>query len=138
MSATGHCLCGAVTFTAEDVDPHVHACHCSMCRNWTGGPMQAAQAGSVTFRGEQHIKRYASSEWAERGFCSECGTSLFYCLKEPQMYMLATGCFDDAEQFSLAGEIYIDEKPGGYEFAGEHPRLTGAEFLASIGGDSEA
>jgi hypothetical protein len=108
-----------------------------MCRNWSGGPMQAAQVGSVTFQGEQHIKRYASSEWAERGFCSECGTNLFYCLKEPQMYMLATGCFDDTEQFSLAGEIYIEEKPGGYDFAGDHPRLTGAEFLASIGMDSE-
>ena len=133
MSASGHCLCGAVTFTAEDVETHVHACHCSMCRNWTGGPMQAAQVGSITFKGEDHIKRYASSEWAERGFCDECGTSLFYCLKEPQMYMMATGCFGDAEQFSLAGEIYIDEKPGGYDFAGEHPRMTGAEFMASIG-----
>ena len=138
MAIVGGCLCGAIRYQVDGELSRAGSCHCSMCRNWTGGPMQAAQAGSVTFRGEQHIKRYASSEWAERGFCSECGTSLFYCLKEPQMYMLATGCFDDAEQFSLAGEIYIDEKPGGYEFAGEHPRLTGAEFLASIGGDSEA
>jgi len=133
MGATGKCLCGAVHFVAEDVDPHVHACHCSMCRNWTGGPMQAAQVGKVAFSGEEHIKRYASSEWAERGFCAECGSSLFYCLKEPQIYVMSTGAFDDAEQFSLAGEIYIDEKPGGYDFAGDHPRLTGAEFMASIG-----
>lgn len=135
MSATGHCLCGAVTFTAQEVDTHVHACHCSTCRNWTGGPMQAAQVGSVSFQGEDKIKCFASSEWAERGFCGECGTSLFYRLKEPEMYMMATGCFDDAEQFSLAGEIYIDEKPGGYDFAGEHPRMTGAEFMASLGMD---
>ena len=32
-----------------------------------------------------------------------------------------------------SGEIYIDEKPGGYDFAGEHPRLTGEEFMQSIG-----
>ena len=109
MSATGHCLCGAVSFTAEDVESHVHACHCSMCRTWSGGPMLAAQAGNVSFKGEQNIKRYASSEWAERGFCTECGSNLFYRLKEPPMYMMATGCFDDAEQFSLTGEIYVDE-----------------------------
>ena len=133
MNATGRCLCGAVKFAAEDVQTHVHACHCSMCRQWTGGPMQAAQVGQVTFDGAQHIKRYESSPWAERGFCSECGSALFYLLKEPRMYMLATGAFDDAELFSLAGEIYIDEKPSGYAFAGGHPRMTGAEFMASIG-----
>ena len=133
MSASGKCLCGAVTFVAEEVDAHVHACHCSMCRNWTGGPMLAASVGSVTFSGEETLKRYASSAWAERGFCGNCGTSLFYFLKEPPMYIMASGCFDDPEQFVLAGEIYIDEKPAGYAFAGEHPRQTGAEFLASMG-----
>jgi len=133
MSATGHCLCGAVRCTAENVETHIHACHCSTCRNWTGGPMQAAQVGSVSFQGEENMKRYASSEWAERGFCSNCGTNLFYRLKQPEMYMMATGCFDDADQFSLAGEIYIDEKPAGYDFAGDHPRMTGAEFMASMG-----
>ena len=133
MSASGKCLCGAVTFTAQSVESHVHACHCSMCRGWTGGPMLAAQASGVSFGGEDKIKRYASSTWAERGFCSECGTNLFYRLKEPEMYMMSTGVFDDAEQFELAGEIYVDEKPSGYDFAGEHPRLTGAEFMASMG-----
>lgn len=133
MSATGKCLCGAVTFSAEQVETHIHACHCSMCRKWTGGPMQAAEVGSVTFTGDEHIKTFASSPWAQRGFCAQCGTTLFYRLNEPQMYMIATGAFDDAEQFSLAGEIFIDEKPAGYDFAGDHPRLTGAEFMASMG-----
>lgn len=132
MSETGKCLCGAVKFTAEDIDTHVHACHCSMCRGWTGGPMLAASVGSVEFSGESNIKRYASSEWAERGFCAQCGSSLFYYLKEPKMYIMATGCFDNAEQFSLAGEIFIDEKPSSYDFAGDHSRLTGEEFLASM------
>ncbi len=136
MSATGKCLCGAVKFAAESVDAHVHACHCSMCRGWTGGPMLAATVQNITFEGEAHIKRFASSEWAERGFCTECGTSLFYHLKEPGMYMMATGTFDNSEQFGLAGEIYVDEKPSGYNFAGDHPRLTGEEFLASINAPS--
>ncbi len=133
MSATGRCLCGAVTFTAEDVDSHVHACHCSMCRRWGGGPFLAAQVGSVRFDGEDHVRVYDSSDWAQRGFCKTCGSNLFYRLKEPEMYVLPTGLFDDAEPFKVAGEIYIDEKPDGYAFAGDHPRLTGAEFLTSIG-----
>ncbi len=132
MSATGSCLCGAVKFEAESVEPHIHACHCSTCRNWTGGPMLATQAEGLTFTGEEHIRNYSSSAWAERGFCIECGTCLYYRMKDPVMYMMATGSFDDAEQFKLEGEIYVDEKPGCYRFAGDHPRLTGEEFMASI------
>ncbi len=133
MSASGKCLCGAVRFSAETVETHVHSCHCSMCRSWTGGPMFGVAAQGVRFEGEEHIGRYASSEWAERGFCKQCGSSLFYRMKEPEQYVIAMGTFDDAEQFKLTGEIYVDEKPGGYDFAGDHPRLTGAEFLASLG-----
>lgn len=100
--------------------------------------MLAASTGSVTFNEGAPVKRYASSAWAERGFCTECGTSLFYRLVEPDTYIMATGCFDDAEPFRLAGEIFVDEKPAGYEFAGDHPRMTGEEFLASIReGDGE-
>ena len=80
MSATGKCLCGAVTFTAQDVENHIHACHCRMCRAWTGGPLLGATVGEITFTGEDHIKRYTSSEWAERGFCDQCGSTLFYHL----------------------------------------------------------
>ncbi len=133
MSATGKCLCGAVTFTAEEVEKHVHACHCSMCRSWTGGPMQAARCDGVSFDGAEHIKTFQSSEWAERGFCSVCGSSLFYRMPETGMTMMALGAFDEQDQFDLAGEIFVDEKPAGYNFAGDHERLTAAEFMASIG-----
>ena len=133
-SAKGSCLCGAVRFAAEAVETHIHSCHCSMCRNWTGGPMFGVQANNVALEGEEHLGCYSSSDWAERGFCKECGTSLFYRMKEdPSQYFICMGSFDDPEQFKLTGEIYVDEKPSGYDFAGDHPRLTGAEFLASIG-----
>lgn len=131
-SATGQCLCGSVTLVAQGVETHIHSCHCNMCRKWSGGPALAASVASVDFNGEEHIARFDSSDWAQRGFCSRCGSNLFYFLKPAQEYMLWAGVFDDAEQFSLAGEIFIDEKPGGYDFAGDHPRLTGAEFMASL------
>ena len=66
------------------------------------------------------------------GFCSECGSNLFYHLKEADRYIMCTGTFDDQSVFELVGEIYIDEKPPGYDFAGEHPRQTGEEFMASL------
>ena len=132
MSATGKCLCGAVRFQATEVDTHIHGCHCSMCRTWSGGPMLAASVGSVRFDGGEHIRRYDSSDWAERGFCDVCGSNLFYRLKASDRYIMCMGVFDDPSAFELVGEIYVDEKPPGYAFAGDHPRQTGAEFLASL------
>ncbi len=132
--SSGKCLCGKVTFTAEGVERHCHACHCGMCRRWSGGaPFFGVGVKQVTFHGSEHVARYASSEWAERGFCTSCGTSLFYFLKAEQLYTLGAGTFDEPSQFSLAREIFIDHKPPGYELAGDHPRLTEAEAFAADG-----
>jgi hypothetical protein len=103
-----------------------------MCRQWSGGPAFAAGVGKVSFEGEDNISRYESSAWAERGFCDRCGTNLFYRLKEADHYVMWMGTFDDQTPFKLAGEIFVDEKPAGYDLAGDHPRLTGEEFMASL------
>ena len=42
------------------------------------------------------------------------------------------GTFDDQAAFKIAAELYIDEKPAGYDLAGNHPRMTGEEFMASM------
>ncbi|MCP3984401.1 MAG: GFA family protein [bacterium] len=131
-SMAGRCLCGAVTFTAREVVTEIHACHCGMCRKWSGAPGLGASVGSVEFDGGENIAAYESSAWAERGFCKTCGTNLFYRLKESDHQIIWVGAFDDASAFRLAGEIYIDEKPEGYSFEGNHPRQTGAEFMASL------
>jgi len=135
MSANGKCLCGAVAFSAEGAEAHLHACHCSICRAWSGGPMLAASVTAVKFSGAEHLVRYDSSEWGARGFCGRCGSSLFFHLKPADLYMISMGAFDDQSRFTLAGEIYVDQKPAAYDFAGEHPRQTGEEFLASLQAD---
>ena len=68
------------------------------------------------------------------GFCNECGSSLFYRMPETGMTVMALGAFNDQNLFELTGEIFVDQKPSGYDFAGDHERLTEAEFMASLGG----
>ena len=133
MSMTGQCLCGAVSYTAEDVETEVHSCHCGQCRRWSGASVMAAGVSSVEFSGAEHIKRYDSSAWAQRGFCTECGANLFYYLKGADSYHMWVGTFDDQTPFRLTGEIYIEHKPEGYNFAGDHPRMTEKEFMAAMG-----
>ena len=133
IEAKGSCLCGEVEVQAMSLSTDVGACHCNTCRKWNGGPFLGIDCNTaVTISGEENITSFSSSEWAERGFCGECGSNLFYRLKEADHYILCAGTFDDESVFELAGEIFVDEKPAGYHFAGDHPRQTGAEFMASL------
>ena len=133
MQRTGKCLCGAVTFTA-DIQPKISACHCGMCRKWTGGVFLTTFGKNIRFEGEDAIKTYKSSDWAERGFCSRCGSSLFYRItlegRNQGATALAVGALDDPSGLPLDEEVCIDRKPDGYAFAGEHKQLTEAEMFA--------
>jgi hypothetical protein len=104
-----------------------------MCRRWSGGaPFFATAARNVVFEGSDKLATYESSEWARRGFCSACGTTLFYFLKPAQMYMMSVGAFDDQAPFRLVREIFIDRKPDGYALAGDHPRWTEQETFERL------
>ncbi len=132
MDAGGGCLCGAVAFTAQAVDTHVHAGHCNLCHRRAGGPALAEVVASLAFQGAEHIGRYGSSGWAERDSCARCGSHLFHWLGEPDQYTLWMGAFGYPAPFAMAGEIFIEEKPAGYALAGDHRRLTGGAFLRSM------
>lgn len=127
----GRCLCGAVTVEAKQASTHVGACHCSMCRRWGGGPLMEVDCGTeVSFGGAEHISVFNSSDWAERGFCSQCGSHLFYRLKESGQHMMLAGLFEDNSQMVFDHQVFIDNKPGFYRFANETKNMTEAEIFA--------
>lgn len=131
----GACLCGEVTVTVPD-RTDISACHCCMCRRWGGGPFLAVLCGSdVQIDGQAAVSAFASSEWAERGFCSRCGTHLYYRFVAANEYAFSAGLFQDGLELTLKEEIYIDSKPAGYAFAGERERLTEAQVLAKYAPD---
>jgi hypothetical protein len=133
----GSCLCGAVRMTIKTTNKNVGACHCSMCRKWGGGPFLALECGSdVHLEGTDSISIFSSSDWAERGFCSKCGSHLFYRLKEQGHYAIPVGLLDEGEQWLFDQQIFIDEKPSFYAFANATKNLTGAEVFAQYSAPS--
>lgn len=127
----GQCLCGAVTVAAREAGHTVGACHCKMCRRWGGGPfMEIACGSAVSFGGEENVSVFDSSAWAERGFCSQCGTHLFYRLKESGQHMIPVGVFESDDNLVFDSQVFIDEKPSFYSFANETKKMTGAELFA--------
>lgn len=132
----GHCLCGDVKITARNAPNSVGACHCKMCRRWGGGPFMEIDCGTdVEIDGEANISIFSSSDWAERGFCRNCGTHLFYRIKESGQHMIPIGLFEDSEDLEFETQVFIDEKPGYYSFTNATKNLTGAEIFALFGSE---
>lgn len=140
MSKTGSCLCGAVKYTVKSDISEAAACHCGMCRKWSGGINLAVEGkpDDVSIEGAENITTYASSEWGERCFCSTCGSSLYFRITMPGphfgTYYFGMGTIDDPSGVSVTHEIFTDMKPEGYAFAGELEGMTEAEFMAMYGG----
>lgn len=97
------------------------------------------EAGNLDTKGP--IKTYISSDWAERAFCEECGSPLWYRLRNghaSQMQMqLSAGLFDGAGGMDLKLELFFDRKPGGYAFEGSRRQMTEAEAIAAFAPSKE-
>lgn len=136
MSRHGSCLCGAVTYTIKSEVHKTGACHCEMCRRWSGGVYLAVEVAADALEVTGSPKTYKSSDWAERVFCDKCGTSLWYRLTAPGpmhgTYHLGFGTLEDTSGVEFEGEIFVDKKPDAYSFAGDHSRMTEAEFMAMV------
>lgn len=138
-SISGRCLCGAVTFTATLASHAVSACHCGMCRRWTGGPLMYVDvAGTPTFGGREDIGLYRSSETGERGFCRRCGSVLFWKVAGEERYTFTAGSLDDVSGLIFDKEIFIEDKPSYYDFANDTRKLRGTEAMASYTGSADS
>jgi len=111
----GSCLCEAVQFSLQLPSKWCAHCHCTKCRKAHG-------AGYVTWVGfdEDHFRLdegqaqlhwYDSSKGAQRGFCTTCGSSLFFrSSRWPGEIHVALGCLDEP----------IDRRPEAHVFHDTH------------------
>lgn len=134
----GQCLCGAVHFTMNKMGDF-GICHCRQCQRWTGAPLMAVTvpADDICISGSEHIVTRRTSNWASRSHCGLCSSPLWYRhdhgADDTGDYEVPVGLIDDANGLVLQREIFIDQKPDSFNFAGNHRRLTEAETLALYG-----
>jgi hypothetical protein len=85
----------------------------------------AAPAHAVRVTGE--VARYRSSSFAERAWCPACGTHL-WIRDDGADYDLVPGLFDEAARVPLKREVYADRAFACVRLAGDHPRISRAEY----------
>jgi len=131
-------MCGSISYRA-DIAEEASACHCDMCRQWTGSAFIAVAAKDLVWTsGEDDVQTFASSAWAERQFCPKCGSCLIYRITAEGPYhghtTVGLGTLDDTRGIGLVREFYIDKKPETFSFEGERNQLTQAQVEAMFGG----
>ena len=109
----GGCHCGAIRYRVTGELTGVINCHCSDCRRWHGNYAAYAVARLTDFeltKGADRVKWYDSSPKARRGFCPDCGSSIFKDNKDGEKIVLAVGAIDPPTGLSLLKNIFEDSK----------------------------
>lgn len=127
MNNRGSCLCGRHQFTASGTPAFVAHCHCVSCRRAVGAPV-ATYVGypqsAVDFSaGLDAVASYASSPGVARGFCSGCGTALYYASQDyPGELHLFRSNFANPEIFEPTAHVFFDEREADFDVYDDLPR----------------
>jgi hypothetical protein len=124
---TGGCLCGGVRYAISGPLRHASHCHCAMCRKHHGAAFGSyASVRRADFRfeaGASLVGRYASSSGVERGFCTRCGSTLFWdAIENRESFGVALGTVDGDPGVRPSLHIFVGSKAAWFELTDDLPR----------------
>jgi hypothetical protein len=114
-TATGGCLCGAVTYSFDrDKVVSTHHCHCTDCQKSTGSGKATivfVPSDAVDMKGD--LKTYTvqgtAGSHVKRGFCGTCGSPLVSFIEEnPGLTIIKAGSLDDSSWVQVASSFWSD------------------------------
>ncbi|AIB14020.1 aldehyde-activating protein (plasmid) [Azospirillum argentinense] len=113
----GGCLCGAVRYEVVERPMGVVNCHCGQCRRFHGhfGAYITIPRETVAVSdSDGTLSWYRSSAKAQRGFCSRCGSSLFWNGDESDLLDVAAGSLDQPTGLATLRHIHVADKADYY------------------------
>jgi hypothetical protein len=108
-------------------------CHCEECRRWHGNfaadtACEKTELVLLDHRGLRWIDSPRSDAHARRGFCGQCGSSLFWDPPGRETISIAAGTLDDASGLKPIAHWYTSQVGGYYELPDDglpHHRRSG-------------
>ena len=120
----GGCLCGAVRYEVDGPLRDIISCHCGQCQKSSGHYFAATAAAKENFHltEDRGLKWYNSFEWGERGSCLECGSKLFWRLKDKSHLSILAGSLDGDTGLKTIRHIFVADKKDYYDIADGLPQ----------------
>ena len=133
----GSCLCGAVRFTANGPLRGVIYCHCSQCRKQSGHYYAATNVPQdrLAVDGTENVTWYGASPHAKRGFCSVCGSALFWRHNEADEISVMAGAFEQPTGLRGEAHIFVGDKGDYYEITDSLPQFERSRPGIKVAGD---
>ena len=125
----GRCLCGQVQFEIYGKLRDIVNCHCSKCRKFHGnyGAYTNVKVENLKITEQKSLKWYKSTTDetpnVHRGFCSECGSSLFWHPKDQPNIAIAAGSLDSPTNLKTIGHIWCSQKTDYYKIEDHLPQF---------------
>jgi hypothetical protein len=131
---SGSCMCGSVRYEACGKFRNIIGCHCTDCRKSSGHYTAATSVRpeDIKFLGSAGLAWYRSSPSAQRGFCRECGSTLFWKPDRGDRVSIFVGTVDGAIDLPLSAHIYLAEKGSYYEISDDAEQYLTAGADLSI------
>ena len=126
----GKCLCGQVQFEIYGELRDIVNCHCSKCRKFHGnyGAYTSVKVENLRITAKKSLKWYKSpaDETANvhRGFCSECGSSLFWHPIDQPNISIAAGSLESPTNLKTIGHIWCSQISDFYKIEDDLPQFN--------------
>ena len=133
VETTGGCLCGGVRYrVAGPLRPIIY-CHCSQCRRTSGHFVAATAVAKDTLfiEADENLEWFASSGSASRGFCSHCGSSLFWLPRNKDYVSIMAGTLDGSTGLTAVEHIYVKDKGDYYDLTDDLPKASARNSSSS-------
>jgi hypothetical protein len=133
----GTCFCGAVEVEVSGAPEAMGYCHCSSCRSWSAGPVNAftlwkPENVNVT-KGKGNLGHFKKTENSDRQFCTKCGG---HVMTDHPTFGLIDVYAATIPSVEFAPQVHVNYAETVLRMADGLPKLK--DFPAELGGSGEA
>jgi hypothetical protein len=124
-SLSASCLCKGVNISIRGEFRPVINCHCIQCTKTHGNfaAYTSVLEENIFFKSKKTLKWFNSSTKARRGFCNNCGASIFFKRSGSKSVSISAGLFKKPTKLKTISHIYIQNKRDYYKISDNLPKF---------------
>jgi len=124
-SLSASCLCKGINMTIRGEFRSVINCHCIQCTKTHGNfaAYTSVLEENIVFKSKKTLKWFNSSTRARRGFCNNCGASIFFKRFDSSSISISAGLFKKPTKLKTISHIYIQNKRDYYKILDNLPKF---------------